>query len=288
MRLFVVLPSLLSVCSVACVTPEFTPLGPNVEIVEEVMNPIDATPSADAFEIFVVTDSDAVSELLVLRSGDVMTLTSFEHARAVAADSTYVYVADVGVDAVFHFDIATATRSMMEGTDGLGARALHIGGDNLYIAGDGALYSIYRHGAPTPTMLATGFPGFIDGVTRTDDGTLYVTGEAVGGAGAEEGAVFEIVDGAPVVLADGIHIGTPAGVAITPDDATVMVSSLSDEGTSQVVLVSRADGSTSIFDDVINENTDSGGLHRAADVPNVYAWVDAPSGGPGGIHRVTF
>ncbi len=290
MRVVAVLPPLVSLLSIACAEPEPAPQGPSAELVAEVMNPVDATPSADGSDIFIVTDSDAASQLLVLDSGEVTTLAEFEHARAVVADSTrFVYVADTGVDAVFSYDRGDANLQMISGTDGYGVRALHIA-DALYFVGSinpgPALYSIAPEGG-TVSSIASGFPGFVDGVTRADDGTLYATGEAVAGGGAANGALFEIVDGEPVVLADGIHLGTPAGVAITPDEATVMVSSLSDAGTSQVLLVSRIDGSTAAFDDVIRENTSSGGLHRAVDEPTVFAWVDAPMG-PGGIHRVTF
>ncbi len=286
----VVAPLSLILVLVACTEPEPEPepQGLSVVLVEEVTNPVDATPSADGLDVYAITDSAVSSQLLALRSGEVTTLASFEHARAVVTDATgTVFVADTGADAVFAVD-AEGIPTMVEGTDGLGARALHLGEDDrIYVAGDDgsgpAVFSVSQTGGE-PTLLATGFPGFVDGIVQADDGTVYVTGEAVGGAGVEDGALFEIVDGQPVVRAEGIHLGSPAGVAITPDETTVMVSAISATGTSEVVLVSRADQSTTTFDDVIGENTDSGGLHRATNDPTVFAWADSA----GSVYRLNF
>lgn len=283
---------MLLVSLVACTATEPEPSeGPRVELVQEVEGPVDSTPSADGSTVYVVTDTAAGSQLLHLADGEAHPLASFEHARAVVTDAAgIVYVADTGADAVFAVT-SDGTSTMLAGTEGLGARALHLG-DVLYVAGDdgsgsGVVFEIPRDGG-TATMLASGFPGLLDGIVRADDGTLYVAGEAVAGAGAEDGALFEIVDGEPAPLAEGIHLGTPAGVSLTPDDATVMVSSLSDAGTSQVVLVAREDGSTSIFDDVIRQNIGSGGLHRAAEAAEILSWCGIASGTSGGVYQVGF
>jgi hypothetical protein len=277
---------------VACTTEPAPSSGPRVELVAEVEGAVDSTPTADGTATYVVTDTGTSSQLFHLADGEAHPLASFEHARAVVTDDAgIVYVADTGVDAVFAVP-PELTNTMVAGTEGLGARALHLG-DALYVAGDdgsgrGAVYEIPRDGGMA-TMIASGFPGFVDGIVQAEDGTFYVTGEATAGAGAEGGALFELVDGEPAVLAEGIHLGTPAGVALTPDGATVMVSSLSDEGTSQVVLVAREDGSTSIFDDVIGMNVGSGGLHAADRKPDVLSWCGVAGGSGGGrVYNVEF
>lgn len=285
--------SLLLALLVACTATDPEPSsGPRVELVDEVEGAVDSTPTADGSATYVVTDTSAGSQLLHLADGEAHPLASFEHARAVVTDAAgIVYVADTGVDAVFAVP-PELTNTVVAGTEGLGARALHLG-DALYVAGDdgtgrGAVFEVPRDGG-TATMIAGGFPGFVDGIVVADDGTLYVTGEATAGAGAENGALFEVVDGEPTALAEGIHLGTPAGVALTPDEATVMVSSLSDQGTSQVLLVAREDGSTSSFDDVIGVNVGSGGLHSAASKPEVSSWCGVAGGSGGGrVYGVEF
>jgi len=273
---------------VACTTEPGPSSGPRVELVDEIEGAVDSIPTPDGSLTYVVTDTGSSSQLFHLADGEAHPLATFEHARAVVTDDAgIVYVADTGADAVFAVP-PELTNTIVAGTEGLGARALHLGDalDSLYIAGDdgtgrGAVFEIPREGG-TATMIASGFPGFVDGIVLADDGTLYVTGEAVAGAGAENGALFEVIDGEPTALAEGIHLGTPAGVALTPDGATVLVSSLSGQGTSQVLLVAREDGSTSSFDDVIGMNVGSGGLHSAANEPEILSWSGIAGGSGGG------
>lgn len=283
--------SVLAVSLAACTAPEPASGGPRVALIQAVEGPMDSTPSADGSQAYVVTDTAAGSALLHLVDGEAHPQASFEHARAVVTDAAgIIYVADTGVDAVFAVTSA-GTSTVVAGTEGLGARALHLG-DALYVAGDdgsgrGAVFEVPREGG-SATLLASGFPGFVDGIVEAEDGTLYVAGERVAGAGAEDGALFEVVDGEPAALTEGIHLGTPAGVSMTPDEATVMVSSLSDAGTSQVVLVAREDGSTTTFDDVIRMNVGSGGLHRASGNPQVLSWCGVSGGAGGGVYGVEF
>lgn len=268
----------------ACAEPDDS----GVELVEALASPVDATPSADGREVYVVTDAAPQAQLLVLREGEVVTLAEFEHPRAVVTDAAgIVYVADTGVDAVFAVD-PEGNATIVPGSEGLGARALQLG-DALYVAGSdasgGALFELPREGG-TATLITAEFPGFIDGVAQTVDGSLYVTGERSAGSGAAEGALFEIVGNLPILRAEGLHLGSPAGIALTPDDTAVMISALSPTGTSEVVIISREDGARSIFDAVIGDNRASGGLHRAADEPTIYAWADSEAAG--GVYRVTF
>ena len=64
-----------------------------------------------------------------------------------------------------------------------------------------------------------------------------------------------------------------------------MVSSLSAEGTAQVLIIDRETLARSVFDDVIRANTSAGGLHRARNDSSVTAWADltaiAVGTGPG-------
>lgn len=135
-----------------------------------------------------------------------------------------------------------------------------------------------------PEAVAVGFADQIaTGLVVAADGTVYAAVPEDNGLGS----LFVISEGVATKIATDIVLGTPAGLALTPDDSTVMVSSLSAVGgTSQVVLVDRASGATSIFNDVIGANVGSGGLHRARATPTIYAWCGVTTGGGGQVYKV--
>jgi hypothetical protein len=115
------------------------------------------------------------------------------------------------------------------------------------------------------------------GLALAGDGALYAAaGDQVLLLG-EEGAT---------AIAEGVRLGEPAGIALTPDDSTLMVSSVSEEGHSQVLLIDRQTLAQSTFDEVIGENTGSGGLHRAQDNAAVYGWAGYSSEGTTTVYRV--
>lgn len=160
----------------------------------------------------------------------------------------------------------------------------HVGGvESVYFSGvdpesgTGGVFSVPLAGGDVTTV-ATGFADVPSGVAVATDGTVYA---------AEGDALYELVDGVATVIADGITLGEPAGLALTPDDGSVMVSSLLD-GHSAVTLVARQDHAVSFVTDTIDANTGSGGLHRAASEASVYAWCGNPSGKTGTIYYIEF
>ena len=85
-----------------------------------------------------------------------------------------------------------------------------------------------------------------------------------------------------------VTLGAPAGMALTQDESTLLVSSLAADGTSQVLIVDLATGATSTFNGTIGASHASGGLHRAQN-NNTFAWcgVTVGNGGAGTVFRVT-
>ena len=67
-----------------------------------------------------------------------------------------------------------------------------------------------------------------------------------------------------------------------------MLSSMSADGTAQVLIIDREPLEQSVFDDVIRANTSAGGLHRARNDSSVYAWADLTAGSTGSVYRVSF
>jgi sugar lactone lactonase YvrE len=111
-----------------------------------------------------------------------------------------------------------------------------------------------------------------DGVARSTD-AVYVVGTGTNG-----GTLIRIKDGASSKMVDGITLGTPAGIALTLDESTLLVSALADDGSSEVVLVNLDDASVTTFNDVIKANTGSGGVHRAKD-ENTFVWAGSTNTG---------
>ena len=178
-----------------------------------------------------------------------------------------------------------APRAVLPGTEGTRPRGLEVvregAADVVYLAGrdpaDGTagVFRVPASGGPLTTV-AKGAPLVApDAVTVTKAGDVYVSdrGPATDGS---QGAVLRIRRGTVEKIAD-LRAPVLAGITLTLDESTLLVSSLSRSGTDQVLLVDLASGRTSTFAETIGENRDGGGLHRARDV-DVFAWADLAAG----------
>lgn len=199
----------------------------------------------------------------------------------VAIDASSVYVADETGDAIY--EVGAGAPRIVDGTSGTHPRAVELdaAGTLYWVGQDG--------GAPAVFSLAGGSRHVVakdarftalGGIDVAGDGTVYVTDDG--------GSVFEVSGATVSVLAAGVTLGDPAGIALTGDDRTVLVSSLDATGHSQVLLLDASTGSRSTFDDVIGANTGSGGLHRAQDATDRFIWCGSTvgNGGPGTVFRV--
>lgn len=174
--------------------------------------------------------------------------------------------------------------SVIPGTEGFHVRAVDYPAADvgyLYFTGEDpdsgtiGVFKVDQDGG-TPELVASGMGSVPTGLVVAEDGTVY---------SAADGSLYE----GGTEIASGLTLGQPAGLALTPDESTVMVSAVGD-GHSEAVLVNRTDRSVSIFDDVISENVGSGGLHRAQQDPTLYAWCGVTAGTTGGgvVYRISF
>jgi hypothetical protein len=89
-------------------------------------------------------------------------------------------------------------------------------------------------------------------------------------------------------IASGIIMGEPAGIALTPDDQNVAISSKNaSDGTAQVYVINLPSGKTYIFNKVIGANSNPGGLHAARNASGgtgIYGWADIQK--PGHVYVV--
>jgi DNA-binding beta-propeller fold protein YncE len=268
--------------------------------------PLDATPDLEGNVIyFTATGPQGQGVFRVPASGgegvEIKTGAPFVAPRglAMATNGQQIYVTDpqaangVKVGQIFvqpsgFPPLSGGAPTPLRGTEGTGARGLEVvkenGADMIYFTGndpsDGrpAVFKISASGSSAPTIVAKD-PQFIlpDGVTVTKSGVVYVTDQ--GSAGAKQGCVFRVEGARITKIANNIHMGDPAGVALTADDAVLMVSALDrTQGTSQVLLIDLASLQTGLVTKVIEANKASGGLHRAYNNPKVFAWIDVKRG----------
>jgi DNA-binding beta-propeller fold protein YncE len=223
----------------------------------------------------------------------------------VSSDGQTLYVADpwsagASGNAIFAVpQMGRASPMLVNGTAGTEPQGVAIadenGSDQLYFSGinpqtgQGAVYKIVAAGAGDATIIAQGAPLITpSGVTVASDGTIYVLDRL--GSGDGMGAVLRIKDGAVDKIASDVRMGGQyAGLALTLDETTLMVSSLDNiAGTAQVLVINLSTLQTSIVNDVIKENKGAGGLHRAHKA-NIFAWNGLSAGSGGGVvYRIGF
>lgn len=205
---------------------------------------------------------------------------------AVASDDKNIYVADPkakGNGSIFVQSANGGTPQVLSGTTGYKPRGLEVfnqnGTDTIYFTGqdpqDGqqGVFKIAASGDKTPQVVAKGVP-FVspDSVAIASNGDVYVTDNKSGGKG--QGSVWKISDGQVTSLVKSAWLGNPAGVALTLDEQTLLVSAVqTQKGQARVLVVNLKTGEQSSITSVIGANPKAGGLHRARN-SNSFVWAD--------------
>lgn len=263
----------------------------------------DAAPSPKANRIFFVAGLPGAAALFAVnspQSGPPETVADGFFAPegvVVGTDGGTVYVADphtLANGAIYAVPSdGSESAAALDASTGYGPSALDVrfesGSDQVYFTGvdptdgEAGVFKVPADGGAV-AVVAKGFPATgLSGVAVASDGTVFAAGPGADG----KGAVFAVKGGIPEVVLSDVTLGSPAGIALTVDDSTLLVSSLSGPlGTSQVILYDVAAGSTAVFKDGIGQNRGSGGVHRARG-SDVFAWAGVTSGGTGVVYRVS-
>ena len=212
---------------------------------------------------------------------------------ATSLDGQQVFVADAQANQLFALSIAgKATPLPIKGTQGTAPRNLDVVSEHdqmtIYFTGkdaDGqpAVLKIAASGADKAQVVFKGAPlAEPDGIAVSADSTVYV-------ADRMAGKVFKIAGGKASELVSNVHTGNPAGIALTKDGSTLLVSAFQADGKhDQVLVVNTATGASSSVTDVVGKNSAAGGVHRAYNM-NVFSWADLTSPGcraRGCVYRV--
>ncbi len=285
-------------------------------VVTDVYHPLEVQYAADGSAIFSLSENGGIYASPVDGSSPSVLLATVEGATglAVLPGGEEIWVVGGGklyagtlVPGLFYAsltllekdyeEVGTESSSGDAGSDEAEGDELNLlDGDRVYFFTDApALYrvdaftdeveTLYR-GAPLvePSSLAV-----------SPDDTFWVADHAAGSDGS--GAIVRVQGGVAEVVAEGLSLGTPAGVALTRDRSALLVSALDDTGHSQVVILDTTTYAVSTYNGTIGVNTASGGLNRALRLADAegqasdlqtFVWAGTTAGSQGQIYRVQF
>lgn len=210
---------------------------------------------------------------------------------ATSADGGRLFVADPGAGdaalddagALFAIDLPGGAVAPIDGGEGLQARGLEVarGADNeerIIFSGrdrdDGqpGVFSLPARGGEV-SALAKGSP-LVDpsGIAVAGPGDIFVCDTLA--SPDKTATIFRIEDGFVSPFATGLHVGYPCGIALTRDDAALLVLTRDPtRGADEVVWIEVASGARSATAAGAPGHDEPGGLHRARGA-DVFAFVD--------------
>jgi hypothetical protein len=269
---------------------------------------LDATPDLDATTIYFTAIDSTVGPGVFKVPADGSNTTPVKVAAgdpfvapfgiAIGTDGNQLYIADPGADAggdhgeIFVLPIGGGTPSALAGSADMIPRSLEIikegTSDVIYFTGtdkaDGqsGVFKIPVSGGAA-TAVAKGAP-FVDpsGIAVAKDGTVYVA-DTISSLSHTANIVKVDKNGTATTFLSDLHVGYPAGVALSQDEGTLLISALDPDKGTDVLL--QIDIGTAMSQNPVTANIDtfyeSAGLHRAK-AKNVFAWADSSAGPNGG------
>jgi sugar lactone lactonase YvrE len=269
-------------------------------------NPQDTVPTSNGqLFYFTATSSDGKPTVYrVLASGgtaDVITAGAplvAPNGIAISADDLTLYIADTSAG-LFKLSVPGGSPQLIAGTAANHPRGIDVaqsgGADVLYFTGDdptsgqGGVFSIPAAGGAITTV-AKGPPLVTPvGIVVGPSGTIYVSNPVAFAPNSPTGTVYQIAGGVPTQLASGLNLGYPAGVSLSLDNTTLVVSGLDAQptGHAQVYAINLNSKVLTTYNQGISDNTGAGGLHRALKF-QIFGWCGSTLGGNGTVYRVEF
>ena len=311
---------LLPVCSLAltlsaCAPPPAQPVAPAKSTGPQITpasqsgdykSPLDSVPDPDGKTFFFTAENDKGKGVFKVTATGGATSEVFVGAPFIAPagvgmslDGKQLFVADPQANQIFVVSTAEGSQppSAIPGSNGTAPRGMDVVSENgqteIYFTGkdpqDGqaAVFKLALADAAKPTIIVKGAPlAEPDGIAVSPDGTVYVADHSAAGDGF--GKVFKISNGKAVAWVEKVRTGNPAGIALTKDGSTLLVSAFQDNGKSdQVLVVNTATGKSSSVTDVVGKNSAAGGVHRAHNL-NEFSWADVISPCSGGRHGCVY
>jgi sugar lactone lactonase YvrE len=276
------------------------------------LRPLDAVPSGDAATFyFTAMGTGGMGVFRVPAGGGaaapVVVGAPFvgPFGLGISSDDKTLFVADVAagldpsdpagmgaVGQIYTLAAAGGTPAVLAGTAGTRPRALDVvkegGVDVIYYSGvlndKPGLLKIAATGG-SAAAIATG-GAFTDpsGVAAAKNGDVYVVNTVSSASGTA--SIIKVAGGVASEVLSGISVGYPAGLALSRDEKTLLISG-NDSGKSVVITVNLATKAITPQSMGLLDSVDSGGLHRARNT-DVFAWCGVTAGTSGTVFNVTF
>jgi hypothetical protein len=271
--------------------------------------PLDATPSPQGDVVYYTAfkrgddgeDVPGVYTVAADGSGGIQTLAEGSPLLApvgisVSLDGTQLFIADAASGSTSKGAILTlptvgGTASPLSGTEGYAPAGVTISKvkDQEYLyftghapdSGAAGLFRIAASGGAAEPAAPDGTFTDPSGVAVSAQGDAYVVEAAVDEAAAR---VVRVRNGIASDFVTNIAIGFPAGIPLTHDDGTLLVSGLDPASKHDVVyFVDVASGKQSRLTQTVGAFSEAAGLHRAHDA-DVFAWADSEANNSGTVY----
>lgn len=274
--------------------------------------PYDATPSPDGCDVYFTgydpaTDVAAVYQVKA-NGGPVTTLAeglplASPFGIATNADGTKLFIADPAADEggddgglIFVLDAAGGDPAPLDGTAGYHPRSLEVAiegtSENVYFTGRAptgeiGVFKVATTGGSVSPVAVSGLSD-PSGIAIASNLDLFVVDTV--GSGNGLAAIKQIASGGSTAstLTPNLHVGYPAGIAISEDDGKLYVSGLDPATLTDVVLFVDA-ASGEVIDSYLGDDDTSfgdfqeaAGLHRAKNT-SVFSFVDSKTGPEGTV-----
>ncbi len=249
-------------------------------------------PAAGGAATVLYVGAPFVAPFGIAISGDDKTLFVADHAAG--GDPAAPDNVPDAPGGIYTLPTSGGTPTLLMGTSGFNACGLDVGQDQLFFAGTDP-----KDGKPGLFKVAAagGMPSAVSkgdvfrapcGVAITNAGDTYVA-DALGSS-LTSGRILKVdAEGNATEFLTGLSVGFPAGIAITMDQSTLLVSGHDAVTSGSVVFaVDIATKAITSFNKGIEASVDSGGLHRARG-QDVMSWCGVTTGTNGGgiVFKVT-
>ena len=277
--------------------------------------PMDATPNADGQRVFYTalgTDAEGVLTPGVFATdaiggGAIETLTlgapltapvgisiDPDGDRLFIADSAWTEPESALIGAIVSLPASGGAPEALAATRGYVPRGLVIAevSDETWLhftgtdpdSGEAGAFRTSLEGGVVESV-ASGEP-FADpaGIAVTSDGIAYVIDSSASSDGAGQASLLRVRAGEATRMVEGLGVGFPAGVAVTTDASTVLVSGLDPQTRrDRVFIVDAKTAAMSVIEKPFDDFAEPAGLHRAHDA-NTFAWADSEANGAGTVY----